>query len=465
MKYISTRGQAPKLNFEDTLITGLAADGGLYVPQFWPKLSFKEIESFRSFTFQEIAFKVMKPYVGDTFNDKEFQKIIEKAYSCFSSSDVCPLAELSENHFMLELFHGPTLAFKDVAMQLIAHMFDLILDRRDQRVTIVAATSGDTGSAAMEAFRGSNNANLFILFPDGGVSDVQRRQMTTVNESNVHALSIKGDFDDCQSIVKQMFNDAEFSQKVGLTAVNSINWARVLAQTIYFFSSAASLGAPNCKVNFTVPTGNFGDIFAGYVAKQMGLPIDRLVIATNENDILHRTLQSGVYKKEGLVKTISPSMDIQVSSNFERLLFDLAGRNSEKIELMMNRLADEGSFCLGNKLYENLLKEFSSGRVNEANTLKTMKSIFALKKKLICPHTAVGIKVSQEDIFSDISNPIITLATAHASKFPDAVKRATKVNPSLPTKYADLFKRNERVTVLENSVSDAQKLIIERIGI
>ncbi len=300
MKYVSTRGKAPDLNFEQAMLTGLARDGGLYVPEKYPTLSTEKIASFSTKSYEEVAFEIMKPFVGDTFTDNEFKKIIKLAYAGFSHRAKCPIVQLSENHFLLELFHGPTLAFKDVAMQLIGQMFEVALKRRGEKVTIVGATSGDTGSAAMEAFKGLDSVNLFIMYPHGRVSEVQRRQMTTPNESNVHALAVDGDFDTCQALLKDMFNDFDFRDEVKLAGVNSINWARVLAQVVYYFTSAVAIGAPNRKVSFTVPTGNFGDIFAGYVAKKMGLPIERLIIATNQNDILHRTLKTGNHTKSGV---------------------------------------------------------------------------------------------------------------------------------------------------------------------
>ncbi|MEL6519284.1 MAG: threonine synthase, partial [Pseudomonadota bacterium] len=314
MHYISTRGQAPVLGFEDTMLTGLARDGGLYVPEAIPHLTTEDIAALAGQPYEDIAYTIMRPFIGDSFTDSEFRDIITRAYASFGHDARAPLVQLGPNHFLLELFHGPTLAFKDFAMQLIGQLFQAALTRRGERVTIVGATSGDTGSAAIEAFRGLDNVDVFILYPHGRVSEVQRRQMTTPTEANVHAVAVDGDFDDCQAALKAMFNDFEFRDRVRLAGVNSINWARVLAQVVYYFSSATSLGAPHRKVSFTVPTGNFGDIFAGYIAKCMGLPIDKLVIATNQNDILHRTIATGQHVKEGVTPSISPSMDIQVSS-------------------------------------------------------------------------------------------------------------------------------------------------------
>ena len=346
MKYVSTRGRAPELTFEEAMLTGLARDGGLYVPKEWPTFTLETIAGFAGKCYEDVAFEVMKPFIGDTFKEAEFREIIRNAYASFQHDARCPIVQLDANHYLLELFHGPTLAFKDVAMQLIGQMFEVALNRSGKRVTIVGATSGDTGSAAIEAFRGLEAVNVFIMYPHGRVSEVQRRQMTTPIEDNVHALAVDGDFDTCQALLKDMFNDFEFRDEVNLAGVNSINWARVLAQVVYYFTSAVALGAPERKVSFSVPTGNFGDIFAGYVAKRMGLPIDRLVIATNQNDILHRTLQSGDHSKTGVVSSISPSMDIQVSSNYERLVFDLYDREGAAVSQLFEALKDTGSFKL-----------------------------------------------------------------------------------------------------------------------
>ncbi len=464
MKYISTRGQSPALTFEEAMLTGLARDGGLYVPETWPTLSADEIAGFAGKSYEEVAFAVMKPFIGDTFTDIEFLEIIHKAYSSFGHSARCPLVQLDENHYLLELFHGPTLAFKDVAMQLIGQMFEKALGGRGDKVTIVGATSGDTGSAAIEAFKGLDAVDVFIMFPDGRVSDVQRRQMTTPTESNVHALAVDGDFDDCQALLKDMFNDFDFRDGVKLAGVNSINWARVLAQVVYYFTSAVSLGAPHRKVSFTVPTGNFGDIFAGYVAKRMGLPIDRLVIATNQNDILHRTLQTGDHTKTGVNPSISPSMDIQVSSNFERLVFDLYDREGPAVAQLMTALKEEGTFTLSQGAVDKLRDEFDSGRCSEEETSKAIKIAFADVNEVLCPHSAIGVHVANT-IPRDEVVPMITLATAHPAKFPAAVEAACGVHPELPTRMVDLFERDERMTKVGNDLGAVEALIRERVGV
>jgi len=461
MKYVSTRGSAPELTFEEAMMTGMARDGGLYVPDEIPQLSRDQIADMAGKSYEDIAFTVMRPFIGETFTDAEFRKLIEMAYDGFNHAARAPLKQLDNNHFLLELFHGPTLAFKDFAMQLIGQMFQASLTRSGKRITIVGATSGDTGSAAIEAFRGLSNVDVFILFPHGRVSEVQRRQMTTPSEDNVHALALDGDFDDCQAALKDMFNDFEFRDSVNLAGVNSINWGRVLAQVVYFFSSAVALGAPHRKVSFAVPTGNFGDIFAGYIAKRMGLPIEQLVIATNQNDILHRTLETGAQVKEGVVPSISPSMDIQVSSNFERALFEAYGREGAIVADQMDDLKTKGAFTISQGAIDMLRDTFASGRASEDETYATIKSELMRSGELLCPHSAVGVKVG--DAFqSDV--PMITLATAHPAKFPAAVEKASGQHPPLPPHMADLYERDERVTRVPNDLAALQTFIKERIS-
>ncbi|MGI9389534.1 MAG: threonine synthase [Boseongicola sp.] len=459
MHYVSTRGQAPKLSFEEAMRTGLARDGGLYLPETIPSMSNADIAALAGIPYEDAAFRVMRPFVGDAFSDEEFHGIITRAYQNFGHEARAPLVQLGANHFLLELFHGPTLAFKDFAMQLIGQMFQTSLGRRGDRITIVGATSGDTGSAAIEAFKGLESADVFILFPHGRVSEVQRRQMTTPAESNVHALALDGDFDDCQARVKDLFNDHAFRDEVGLAAVNSINWARVLAQVVYYFTSAVSLGAPHRLVDFTVPTGNFGDIFAGYIARRMGLPIGRLIIATNQNDILHRTFTDGSYSTEGVTPSISPSMDIQVSSNFERALFDAYGRDGNAVAQLMEELKTGGGFRVSQGAIGALRESYSSGSASEDETSATIKSTHMKTGEVICPHTAVGVKVAESQAFS--TTPMITLATAHPAKFPDAVEAATGIRPPLPNRMADLYQRLERVTRVDNDLAAIKTLIQE----
>jgi len=462
MKYVSTRGQAPVLNFEEAMLTGLARDGGLYVPEEWPVMRPDEIADLAGRRYEDVAFRVMKPFIGDTFTDAEFRAIIDRAYAGFAHEARCPIVQIGENDFLLELFHGPTLAFKDVAMQLIGQMFEAALKRRGERVTIVGATSGDTGSAAIEAFKGLDAVDVFIMYPHGRVSEVQRRQMTTPDAANVHALAVDGDFDDCQARLKDIFNDFAFRDGVKLAGVNSINWARVLAQVVYYFTAAVSLGAPYRKVSFTVPTGNFGDIFAGYVARRMGLPIDRLIIATNQNNILHRTLETGSYTKEGVMPSISPSMDIQVSSNFERALFDVYDREGAAIGQLMNELAQNGSFTLSQGALGRLRLEFDSGDCTEEETSAAIATLRKMTGQVVCPHTAVGVKVAADK--RDTGRvPMITLATAHPAKFPGAVEAACGVRPALPPHLAELFDKPERVTRVANDLNALKETILKGI--
>ncbi|MGR3369200.1 MAG: threonine synthase [Sagittula sp.] len=460
MRYISTRGQAPALSFEEAMLSGLARDGGLYVPETIPQMSADDIRALEGLSYEETAFRVMRPFVGDGFTDEVFADLIAKAYAGFGHNARAPLVQLAPNHFLLELFHGPTLAFKDFAMQLIGQLFQEALERRGERVTIVGATSGDTGSAAIEAFKGLDNVDVFILYPHGRVSEVQRRQMTTPPEANVHALALDGHFDDCQARLKDMFNHFEFRDGVRLAGVNSINWARVLAQVVYYFSAAVSLGAPDRKVSFTVPTGNFGDIFAGYIAKRMGLPIDRLVVATNQNDILHRCLTSGDYQTSEVHPSISPSMDIQVSSNFERALFDAYDRDGAAVAQLMDELK-AGGFNVSQGALQALREHFDSGRVSEEETLDTIRLAQATMGELLCPHSAIGVRVAEDE--RDPKTPMITLATAHPAKFPDAVEKATGIRPPLPNRMADLYERSERLTRVANDLSALENLIQERI--
>ncbi|SES13959.1 L-threonine synthase [Tranquillimonas rosea] len=459
MNYISTRGQAPHLGFEETMLTGLARDGGLYVPDTIPAMSQDEIAALAGVSYEEAAFRVMRPFLDEMMPEADLRACIARAYAPFGHDARAPLVQLAPGHFLAELFHGPTLAFKDFAMQLIGQLFQYSMKRKGSRITIVGATSGDTGSAAIEAFRGLDAVDVFILFPNGRVSEVQRRQMTTAPEANVHALALDGDFDDCQAAVKDMFNDFAFRDAVGLTAVNSINWARVLAQVVYYFTSAVALGAPHRPVDFTVPTGNFGDIFAGHIAKRMGLPIGQLVVATNRNDILHRTLETGRHEKQGVAPTISPSMDIQVSSNFERALFEAYDRDGAAVAQLMDELKAQGGFPVSQGALQALRETYASGRASEDETGATIRDIAARTGETLCPHSAVGVKVAQEHL---TERPMVTLATAHPAKFPDAVEAATGRRPALPKRMADLYERPERVTETPNDLAALQRLIKER---
>jgi threonine synthase len=447
VKYVSTRGQAPVLGFSDVLLAGLARDGGLYVPESWPRLSTDEIADFVGRTYSEVAVSVMRPFIGGEITDHALMRMCNDAYATFTDAAVAPLRQIGHEEWVVELFHGPTLAFKDVAMQLLARLMDHVLTERKMRVTIVGATSGDTGGAAIEAFRDRANVDVFILFPKGRVSPVQQRQMTTAAASNVHALAIEGTFDDCQAIVKRLFNDASFRDQVSLTGVNSINWARILAQVVYYFTAAVDVGAPERPVSFTVPTGNFGDIFAGYVAKRMGLPIDRLVIATNSNDILARTLETGRYELRDVMATASPSMDIQISSNFERLLFEAYDRDAAAIRALMADLA-KGGFVLSETALAAIRADFVAGRADEAETLAAIRETRERTGFLPDPHTAVGLAVAKR--FRHADEPMLTLSTAHPAKFTEAVAAATGEAPPLPEGLESLLSRPEHFTTLAN---------------
>lgn len=460
MRYVSTRGEAPELGFEDVLLTGLARDGGLYVPAQWPMLSTASIKALQGRSYEDAAHAVMHPFIGGAVPDAELKRMIDEAYASFGHPAVAPLKQLDDNQWLLELFHGPTLAFKDIAMQLLARLMDWALARRRTRATIVGATSGDTGGAAIEAFKSSQHAAVFMMHPHGRVSEVQRRQMTTVASPSVHNIAIEGNFDDCQALVKALFNDLAFRDKVGLAGVNSINWARIMAQTVYFVTAALSLGAPGRAVSFAVPTGNFGDIFAGFVAKRLGIPMDRLVIATNVNDILDRTLKTGRYEMRGVKPSASPSMDIQISSNFERLLFEVHGRDPYAVRRMMASLAQSGAFSIGGRELDQIRHEFGSGATDEAETAATIRQVLAETGELLDPHTAVGYAVARKEVSA--ASPMVTLATAHPAKFPDAVERASGVRPGLPARLGHLMAAKERYTVLPNDVTQVRDFILSQ---
>ncbi len=450
MKYVSTRGEAPIVGFSDALLAGLARDGGLYVPESWPHFSAAEIRAMRGLAYPDLAVRLLTPFLGGEISPEIFTRLAREAYATFRHEAVCPLVQLGPNAFVLELFHGPTLAFKDVAMQLLARLMDHVLAERGQHATIAGATSGDTGGAAIEAFAGRDRTDIFILFPHGKVSPVQQRQMTTPTAANVHALAVEGNFDDCQALVKDMFNDHGFRDSVALAGVNSINWARIMAQIVYYFSSALSLGSPDRPVSFTVPTGNFGDIFAGYAAKQMGLPIDRLVIATNDNDILARALESGDYVTRGVVETTSPSMDIQVSSNFERLLFEAGGRDAGAVRRAMNGLKQSGAFSIDAAALSAIRAGFDAGRTTASEAAETIRSTLDANGYLLDPHTATAIHVARQQAVAD--TPMVVLATAHPAKFPAAVASACGVTPELPAWLAGMMDAKERFTVLPSDL-------------
>ena len=464
MRYLSTRGQAPALSFSDALLAGLARDGGLYVPESWPQLSRQTIAGFAGKRFDEVATEILKPFVAGTIADDVLAEAAREAYGQFGHPAVTPLVQTGPNTFVLELFHGPTLAFKDVAMQLVSRLMDHVLTERDERATIVCATSGDTGGAAAEAFRGRKRTDMVILFPKGRVSDVQRRMMTTPTEANIHPVEIDGTFDDCQSIVKALFNDHAFRDRVRLAGVNSINWGRIVAQVTYFFVAAAALGAPHRAVSFTVPTGNFGDIFAGYVARKMGLPVERLVIGTNVNDILRRTLETGVYEVRSVAATTSPSMDIQVSSNFERLLFEEGGRDAASVAGMMAGLRQSGSFTVPDATRTAMARLFGAATTREDEVARTMRSTLSDSGYLLDPHTAVAMHAAG-CVAHDPLVPMVVLSTAHPAKFPDAVEAITGVHPALPPRLHRLMTDPERMTPLPADAAAVAAFITAAIGI
>lgn len=446
MRYVSTRGEAPVLDFSGVLLAGLARDGGLYLPESWPTL---DLAALVGKSYAEVAYAVMQPFVGAAIPAADFRRIVADAYRGFDHQSVAPLRQIGPNDWLMELFHGPTLAFKDVALQLLGRLFDDALARQGGRVTILGATSGDTGSAAIEACKGRSAIDIFILHPHGRVSDVQRRQMTTVTDANVHNLAVEGSFDDCQALVKQAFNDAQFRDEQRLSAINSINWARVMAQIVYYVTAALALGAPARKIAFSVPTGNFGDVFAGYAAAQMGLPVDRLLVATNRNDILARFFTTGEQVQGQVEPTMSPSMDIQVSSNFERLLFDLVGRDGARVRTKMAQFAQSGRFAVSPAELAAARRWFDADRIDEDETLAEMRRFRAECGFLIDPHTAVGTAAARRRR-GDLATPMVALSTAHPAKFGAAVARATGEQPALPARMADLFTRPERCSVIPN---------------
>ncbi len=459
MHYLSTRGNAASLDFEGATLAGLASDGGLYVPESWPSFSTTEIAAMAELSYVETAVRVMLPFVTGSLNEAELRDLCSQAYGRFAHDGVTPLVQLDHQHWLLELFHGPTLAFKDVALQLLGLLFEKFLSNRDTHLTIIGATSGDTGSAAIDAVAGRAKINIFMLHPEGRVSDVQRRQMTTVLAPNVFNIAVEGSFDDAQAIVKALFNDPDFSKSYNLGAVNSINWARLMAQVVYYFYAAVRLGAPDRKIAFSVPTGNFGDVFAGYVASKMGLPIERLIVATNVNDILHRALTTGDYSQGSVTPTVTPSMDIQVSSNFERLLFDLAGRDGVAMAAMMKDFEATKAMSIPADMIAGTRPLFTSARIDGDEMAMAMRWAHERAGQLLDPHTAIGLAAARE---ADLDVPIVTLATAHPAKFRDAVERATGVRPSLPARLGSMFDREERYDVLPATVDAVKAYVSER---
>jgi threonine synthase len=459
VRYISTRGEAPPLSFVEAMLAGLARDGGLYVPESWPVFASGQIAELAGLPYPELALEILRPFVDGTIPEGDLARMTREAYGAFRHPAVVPLVQLGPRTFVLELFHGPTLAFKDLAMQLLARLMDHALRQRGERATVICATSGDTGGAAVEAFRTCAQVDVVVLFPKDRISDVQRKMMTSVPDPNVHALAIEGTFDDCQAIVKGLFAHASFRDRVRLSAVNSINWARVVAQVVYYFAAALALGAPARKPAFTVPTGNFGDVFAGYVAGRMGLPIDRLVVATNVNDILVRTLKTGTYEVREVIATTSPSMDIQVSSNFERLLFDAYERDSHAVRALMGSLAQSRRFTIASGALAAIRARFSADRADEEETAATIRTLRREADYLLDPHSAVAFAVAEKEA-GDRSVPMVVLSTAHPGKFPEAVARAAGIVPQLPAWLADLADRPERVKVLPADQNAVEHFIL-----
>ena len=461
MQYISTRGKAPILDFNDVLLAGLASDGGLYLPKSWPQFDASFIREMRDLNYAELAVRVMTPFLGGQIAPGAFADIVDDTFRGFSHSAVAPLKQLEADLWLMELFHGPTLSFKDYPMQLIGRLFEHVLTQKGERVTIVGATSGDTGSAAIEACRDREAIDVFILFPHGRVSEVQRRQMTTVPASNVYCVAVEGTFDDCQDLVKAMFADVAFRERTRLSAVNSINWARVAAQIVYYFHAALSVGAPDRPVSFSVPTGNFGNVFAAYAAKACGLPIEQLIIGTNSNDILTRFFATGKLSIGEVCQTISPSMDIQVSSNFERFLFELYGRDSGLLTEAMADFRRDGQITVSENQHDSAADIISAHRLDDEETMAEMARTLQVTGELIDPHTAIGVAAARECHRG--STPIIAQAAAHPAKFPNAVEKATGIRPQLPTNLGDLLEREERFTVLANDIETVKGFVQENI--
>lgn len=462
--YISTRGLAPTLGFADVTLTGLARDGGLYVPDAYPIISAEELANMAHQSYLEIAWRVILPFVVDDIPSADLMRLLQASYKKFSHPEIAPLHQFQDNFYLLELFHGPTLAFKDVALQFLGQVFDYLLQKKQQKITIVGATSGDTGSAAIEAFQGKENVNIFILHPHGRVSEVQRRQMTTVQAANVFNIAVEGSFDDCQDIVKALFNDEKCRNELHLSAVNSINWARILAQVVYYVYATSRLHAKTGKpVTFSVPTGNFGNVYAGYVARSMGLPIEKLLVATNSNDILHRFFATGRMQTEAVVPTLSPSMDIQISSNFERLLFDLCGRNGEAVGVTMKHFREVGAFKLSDEMMAQVKNIFYSGKVTDADTLELMQYVYQTKDYILDPHTAVGMGVAGAYLQENPDAVVVALATAHPAKFAEAVKLAIGIEPPVPSCLFGLLERPEKFDILPADFIKIQNYIRARV--
>ena len=455
MNYISTRNNSKKVSFEHVFLKGLSEEGGLFIPEKLKKFNYKELNELSNLDYRNLAFNIVKLFTGDFISKKDLINLINKSYTNFRDENVVKINKIN-NNYLLELYHGPTLAFKDIAMQLIGNFYEYYLEKKSKKINIIVATSGDTGAAAIDAIKGKKNINIFVLHPHNKISSVQRKLMTTSDENNVFNLAINGNFDDCQNLVKLMFSDISFANSINMSGVNSINWARIVAQTVYYFYSYFQIGKQ--KISFSVPTGNFGDVYAGYVAKQMGLPIGKFIVATNQNDILHRAISNGDYRFNKVEETISPSMDIQVASNFERLLYDLYDQNSEKVKNIMKRIKDN-SFKIENDILKNLQNDFTSERLSETEIINTIKSHYEKNKIIIDPHTAIGIGAVEKLNLSDV----VILATAHPCKFPVAIDRAISKTEKLPESLEYVYDKNEKFEVISNDLAKVKDFIVKSI--
>ncbi len=460
MNYTSTRNSLNNFKFKDVFIKSLADDGGLFIPTSLHKYSQKELNSFNGLEYKDLAKKIIYPFIGEFMNENELSKIIDKSYSVFRKKNVVDVIKVGDRS-VLELFHGPTLAFKDIAMQLLGNFYEYYLDNENEKINIVVATSGDTGAAAIDAFKGKENINIFVLHPNNRISEIQRKLMTTCKEKNVFNLAIDGNFDDCQNLVKAMFFDRSFAHQIKMSGVNSINWARIIAQSVYYFYTYFLIRKNNSKpINFSVPTGNFGDVYAGYLAKKIGLPINKFVVATNNNDILHRAISQGTYEVEKVKETISPSMDIQIASNFERLIFDINDRNDEKTKDAMIKIKEKGKYEISKENLDRINKDFLSSRMIEDEVLKTIKSVYEKFNIVLDPHTAIGYGAFDK-VNLDGNN--VVLATAHPCKFPNAIEKAIELKAPLPKELSFIINEEENYGVLENDLDKIKSYIKERI--
>lgn len=459
MNYVSTRDKSKVFKFKDVFLKGLADDGGLFVPEVEFKFNDEQLNSLKGLDYNQLAKEIISPFVDDFINDDDLTKIIGKSYSSFRKNNVIDLIKV-EDRFILELFHGPTLAFKDVAMQLLGNFYEYYLEKNNEKINIVVATSGDTGAAAIEAIKGKKNLNIFVLHPHNRISSVQRKIMTTVKDNNVFNIAINGNFDDCQNLVKSMFEDRNFSKSINMSGVNSINWARIIAQSVYYFYSYFLIEDKTKPINFSVPTGNFGDVYAGYLAKKMGLPINKLVVATNQNDILHRAISEGKYVSEKVSETLSPSMDIQIASNFERLIYDLNNKDDKLTSSIMKSIKKDGSYIIDETTLKKINSDFLSASLNENEVLKTISNVYSKNNLILDPHTAIGF-AAFEKVKLDGNN--IVLATAHPSKFPDAINKAIKMNAELPKELQYVLSEKENYDIIENNLESIKKHITERV--